>query len=205
MEQHEVRILIELSWRVGVVLMRPGPVFILTFEAVLYRCPSSNLKGMYGLVGLPQRCQPSQVCLQLDIFTWMKVSARFFNLLHCIQCFWYLCYHLARRTVCTHAPPKSKIRLCTILINDTRTRLLCSRNHIFVTTSLKNNTNSQWAPAPQRPAQDTGCAKVCWGLCSIQQQDETGCTAGTVHRSICATYGLKGSDVSRSKVSLMWN
>jgi len=31
--------------------MRPGPVFILTFEALPYRCPSSYLKGMYGLVG----------------------------------------------------------------------------------------------------------------------------------------------------------
>lgn len=39
--------------------MRPGPVFILTFRAGLYRCPSSDLKGRYGLGGLPQRCQTS--------------------------------------------------------------------------------------------------------------------------------------------------
>lgn len=39
--------------------MRPGPVFILTFEALPYRCPSSNLKGVDGLVGLRQRCGTS--------------------------------------------------------------------------------------------------------------------------------------------------
>lgn len=49
--------------------MRPGPVFILTFEAPLYRCPSSNLKGMYGLVGFPQMCQTSQACLQSLTFS----------------------------------------------------------------------------------------------------------------------------------------
>lgn len=48
MAQHEVRFLIELSWRVGDVLMRPGPVFILTFESLPYRCPSSNLKRNVG-------------------------------------------------------------------------------------------------------------------------------------------------------------
>lgn len=43
----------------GVGLTRPGPVFILTFRAGLYRCPSSELKGRYGLGGLSQRCQAS--------------------------------------------------------------------------------------------------------------------------------------------------
>lgn len=51
-------------------LMRPGPVFILTFLPQLYRWPSSGLKGSYGLVGLPQRCQTS-AC---DIFTLMEYA-----------------------------------------------------------------------------------------------------------------------------------
>lgn len=50
--------------------MRPGPVFILTFRAGLYRCPSSDLKGRYGLGGLPQRCQTSpSSSAACDIFT----------------------------------------------------------------------------------------------------------------------------------------
>lgn len=42
-------------------LMRPGPVFILTFLPQRYRCPSSDFKGRYGLVCLPQRSQPHQL------------------------------------------------------------------------------------------------------------------------------------------------
>lgn len=50
--------------------MRPGPVFILTFRDGLYRCPSSDLKGRYGLGGLPQRCQtPARSSAACDIFT----------------------------------------------------------------------------------------------------------------------------------------
>lgn len=56
-------------------LMRPGPVFILTFRAGLYRCPSSDLKGRYGLVGLPQRCQTSpSSSAEYDIFSRMEYT-----------------------------------------------------------------------------------------------------------------------------------
>lgn len=44
------------NWAVlkgGDVLMRPGPVFILNFEALPCRCPSSNLKAMYRPARLP--------------------------------------------------------------------------------------------------------------------------------------------------------
>lgn len=50
------------NWAVlkgGDVLMRPGPVFILNFEALPCRCPSSNLKAMYGLAWLPKQRQAS--------------------------------------------------------------------------------------------------------------------------------------------------
>lgn len=69
MEQREVRFLIEPSWRAGDVLMSPGPVFILTFEVLLHRCQSSNLKRMYGLVGLLQRLLPHQASLQRLTFS----------------------------------------------------------------------------------------------------------------------------------------
>lgn len=44
MEQQGGGALIELSWRAEDVLMSPSPVFILTFEQLPYRCPSSQLK-----------------------------------------------------------------------------------------------------------------------------------------------------------------
>lgn len=55
--------------------MKPGPVFILTFLLQLYRCPSSDLKGRHGLVGLPQRRQTSpSSCAARDIFTLMEYA-----------------------------------------------------------------------------------------------------------------------------------
>lgn len=63
------------GWGWGGGLMRPGPVFILTFLPQLYRRPSSDLKGRYGLVGLPQRCQTSpSSSAACDIFTLMEYS-----------------------------------------------------------------------------------------------------------------------------------
>lgn len=80
MAQWEVGFLIEPFWCTGGWgargdLMRPGPVFILTFLPQLYRCPSSDLKGRYGLVALLQRCQTSpSSSTACDIFTLMEYT-----------------------------------------------------------------------------------------------------------------------------------
>lgn len=73
----EVGFLIELFWRGGGggVNEAGSCFFTLTFRARLYRCPSSDLKAGYGLVGLPQRCQTSaSSSAACDIFTWMEYT-----------------------------------------------------------------------------------------------------------------------------------